>query len=218
MLTINSWLSGIGYFSKRECPLWPPDLFAIAGALLRRSGAYLRIFDDERPKKTFADISELAESWRSKIDALRHINRSGLRKARPSAVVELWKAILAKGETSIAHIRDSVRLTDQLIRLTLVADEASAGIGVNCADHNVEPSGTFLSLAQAVLVNSGNRSFCVDVPPDLVCVLGKQHTPQRGATFRSLTHHLALLFRAISRPDGRVPIPSQPIPAKGTSP
>jgi hypothetical protein len=30
------------------------------------------------------------------------------------------------------------------------------------------------------------------VPRDSVCVLGKQHTPQRGATLRSLSHNLAL--------------------------
>jgi hypothetical protein len=39
VLTIETWLNGIGL--KRpieECPAWPPDLYALAGTLLRRSG------------------------------------------------------------------------------------------------------------------------------------------------------------------------------------
>jgi hypothetical protein len=46
MLTIEAWLKGIGLkHSVDVCPSWPPDLYALAGTLLRRSGAYLRVFE-----------------------------------------------------------------------------------------------------------------------------------------------------------------------------
>jgi len=47
MLTIETWLNGIGLkqLSIDECLAWPPDLYALAGTLLRRSGTYLRVFE-----------------------------------------------------------------------------------------------------------------------------------------------------------------------------
>src|SRR5262249_46982362 len=50
----------------------------------------------------------------------------------------------------------------------------------------------FLAVAEAVLQSNDRRSFCLHIAPAKLAVLGKQHTPQRGCTIRSLTHNLAL--------------------------
>jgi hypothetical protein len=96
--------------------------------------------------------------------------------------------------TAISAIQTSRSLTEQLIRMALIADEASAGIGVdwdNATKKGAVPS-PFLSLADRIKSGQDLRSFCWEVSPDMVCVLGKQHTPQVGATFRSLSHHLSI--------------------------
>jgi hypothetical protein len=93
---------------------------------------------------------------------------------------------LASGHIGISKVAAVPKLSDALIRLTLIADAASAGIGI-AAEQT-----PFLTAAQGCLEHNELTSFAWDVPRDSVCVLGKQHTPQRGATLRSLSHNLAL--------------------------
>lgn len=48
-------------------------------------------------------------------------------------------------------------------------------------------------MAAGLLSRNNNRSYCREVRPEVLCILGKQHTPSKGVTFRSLTH-LALSY------------------------
>jgi hypothetical protein len=188
MLTIETWLNALGREQRIEdCPLWPPDLYAISGALLKRSGAYLRIFEREPASTYLKNVETMGRAWRGRIDALKHPNLASLRRARPPEMRRAWTQVIASGGTRISDIRESRPLTEQLIQMALVADEASAGLGVTW-----DPDSPYLTLAGQILWANDVRSFCWDVPNDVVCVLGKQHTPQRGATFRSLSHHLSL--------------------------
>lgn len=118
----------------------------------------------------------------------------GFRSARPSAVASSWRALVRAKKTPIRDIRLSDTLAEHLVRMALISDVASVGIGVDwdLMTNKGRAHSTFLSFAERVLSGNALRSFCWDVPVDVVGVLGKQHTPQRGATFRSLTHHLAL--------------------------
>jgi hypothetical protein len=198
------WLSGLGRRRKmEECPLWPPDLFAIAGGLLKRSGAYLRVFEHDGRSDYLSDVREHGTAWLKELDALSQpVTLGRLSAARPKAVEEAWLFLMKARETPINRIRKQRRLAEQLIRMALIADEASAGIGVEW-DRRIDDNGarrsepsTFLSLTDWMLRFRHTRSFCWEVSDDVVCVLGKQHTPQRGATFRSLSHHLSLYFPA----------------------
>lgn len=200
MLTIQSWLEGVGRKRRppEECPHWPPDLYAIAGGLLKRSGAYLRVFDRIARSESYLDgIDAIGDAWRARIEGLpKRVTIPALLSARPKGVLQLWKRLIAHKETKISEVRDSKSLSEDLIRMTLIADEACAGIGI---DWDLEPSdqsasrrSIFLSLADTALSSNKNRSFCWDLSVDVICVLAKQHTPQLGATFRSLSHHLAL--------------------------
>lgn len=189
MLTIETWLKGIGL--KRpitECPVWPPDLFALAGALLLRSGAYLHVFKHRSEMVLLENLEDEAGSWRRRIDSISTATPDA-KAAIVGSVNTDWAKLIAAKKTPISHIDKTPGLAQILIRLALIADEASAGIGINGDLH--APS-RFLSIAELNLLNNAARSFCWEVPGDVLCVLGKQHTPQKGATFRSLSHHLAL--------------------------
>lgn len=196
MLTIETWLRGLGRQEPMRCPFWPPDLYAIAGTLLKRSGAYLRVL--EHGRDAYLDgVESIGRSWRQRIERLKQpITSARFLAARPREVEASWTYVVRFRDLALSHIRNKRTLTEQPLRLIAIADEASAGIGVDWGSKPSKSSrgGTFLSLAEELLSRNGLHSFCWEVPDDVICVLGKQHTPQRGATFRSLTHHLSLYW------------------------
>lgn len=188
MLTIETWLRGIGL--KRpieECPAWPPDLFALTGALIHRSGAYLRVFENHSCPN-LGDIVQKAAAWRQRIDQIDAgcVTLAELQPVCAGEARDDWRILIDAMETPISEISKSAKLSKALIRMMLLADQASVGMGINC------DRSKFQSVAAAALLNNGQRSFCWEVPRDVLCVLGKQHTPQKGTTFRALSHHLAL--------------------------
>ena len=197
MLTIKTWLEGIGLKQPIEdCPPWPPDLYALAGTLIRRSGAYLKVFEHRGSTKYLTGIEQQAATWRRRIDEItaENVTVADLQSARIPDVVNGWRKLIDSQNTPISEIHAFKDLAEALIRLTLIADEASVGIGINWnrpADSNPTP-GKFLSIAEEALYRNKLQSFCLEVPRDVLCVLAKQHTPLKGATFRSLSHHLAL--------------------------
>lgn len=196
MLTVETLLEGAELSKAHECPFWPPDLFAITGALLKRTGAYVALFEPRKRRGYLSDVVSLGKQWRENIDRLKRPTRRNLALARPDQLKKAWDELYQQRSRPISEISDLRGLKKQLIRMTLIADEASAGIGVdwdNGTDDDGRPiESTFLSLAEQVKVKRGLRTFGWEVSPDVVCVLGKQHTPQVGATFRSLSHHLSL--------------------------
>lgn len=197
MLTIETWLNGIGLKQPiAECPAWPPDLFALAGTLLRRSGAYLKVFEQRSAAAYLDGIVPAAERWRQQIDAIKAepVTVAVLQSVRITEIVAEWASLIKAKATALSEIRKSAELVELLIRLTLIADEASVGIGISWDSQTAQgPSPSkFLSIAEQMLVTNELQSFCWEVPRDVLCVLGKQHTPVKGATFRSLSHHLAL--------------------------
>lgn len=223
MLTIETWLNGIGLTPPiAECPAWPPDLFAVAGSLIRRSGVYLRVFKHRDPTTYAKAIETAARRWREQLDAItadaEDVTAEALQLVRAPEILEGWARLIREKDRAISAIDEFPELAEQLIRLTLIADETSRGIGIsadNKTEHGSEPS-KFLSIADQALVDNELRSFCWDVPPEALCVLGKQHTPVKGATFRSLSHHLALYhpseiearwFNAIPTKVDRHPLP-----------
>ena len=162
---------------------------------MRRSGSYLRVFERGGPVDYLDGVEEVAADWRQRIEETAEpVDMSGLRSALPEDVVDGWKKLIEARSTAIHHIPDSDGLAENLIRMALIADAASAGIGIDwdrATTEGPKPS-RFLTFADAMLRANNLQSFCWDVPRDVLCILGKQHTPQRGATFRSLSHHLAL--------------------------
>lgn len=189
MPSIDSWLTSLkrNHQGTDDCPVWPPDLFAICGSLLKISGAYLRIFERDNRDAQWVDAHKPGSDWRERFDKMRRVSPASLGRAVPDAVRSQWDVIIASKSVAIGAIKRHA-VADALIRLTLIADESSVGIGVSTE------STPFLTTAQSMLESNELLSFTWDVPRDSVCALGKQHTPQRGATFRSLSHHLSLYW------------------------
>src|SRR5882762_4139498 len=97
MLTIETWLKGIGLKQPiEECPAWPPDLYALAGTLIRRSGAYLRLFENRGSDPYLKGIVEAAEQWRRQIDEItaEPVTVQVLRSVRIREVVEGWASLI----------------------------------------------------------------------------------------------------------------------------
>jgi hypothetical protein len=124
MLTIETWLQSVsGNQSVAECPAWPPDLYAITGTLLKRSGAYLRVFERTGSSDYLDRIREIGESWRQDIDGLEQpLTRAKFGSARPAEVREAWDRLINARKTSISEISGSIALTESLIRMALIAD------------------------------------------------------------------------------------------------
>ena len=188
MLTIQKWLEGVGRNRQQvlDCPSWPPDLFAICASLLKRSGTYLRIFErgPRRPRWTAA--CDAGRTWRKSIDSHKGVSAANLQGVVPREVRRDWTILIKSQDTGVSEIVNNLKLIDVLIRLALTADAASDRIGIG-TDQT-----PFFIAAQAFLDYNKSTSFTWSVPSDSVCVLGKQHTPQRGATLRSMSHNLAL--------------------------
>jgi hypothetical protein len=134
VLTIESRLQALGRKRPvKECPHWPPDLWAIAGGLLKRSGAYLRVFDRVVGAESYLDgIDTFGRAWRASIDALhKRVTLSALFAARPKEVQRLWRRLIHQSAKPVNDIRKSMSLSEDLIRMALIADDACAGIGID---------------------------------------------------------------------------------------
>jgi hypothetical protein len=187
-------------------PMWPPDAFAIGAALLRRTGGYLDLVngDDLRrsiPLLSHETIRESGRRWRAELDAFFGEGASpqkSLRKVCPTEIRDAWNTLRRSGATNLGDVRGARDLTAAAVTLCTVSDAACAGIGVG-VDAEGGASGVrgispFLAYAEGNAGKEPNRfrSYCLHIPPSKLAVLGKRHTPQRGCSIRSLTHHLAL--------------------------
>ncbi len=178
------------------CPRWPPDVFACCASILHETGAFERAVALEGeavlPPDWARQAKSVGESWR---EAFATTNRSPDGQASepspPAEVLAAWDE-LATSEVGLDGLfREEGRTTVRLLLMLLgFSDEACKGVGVRSED---PPSGAMLPLALARLDASDWRTLCDKVPMDRVCVLPKQHTPQRGLTLRSFSHHLALI-------------------------
>lgn len=178
----------------QRCPMWPPDVFAVAATLVSRSGCYTQTryiggaacdqyFDD-----AFRELVELeATTWET----------SGL----PSAVVEeLWRA-LVRNDCDVGAGRDQAQpWWDHALELMAIADRASVGIGF--VSHGKSSHFRRIYLREYAAADAEQphdhlpflpKSLCMWVPPDEACVQPKTVTAQVGCTLRSLSHNLALL-------------------------
>lgn len=170
-------------WSHRTRPTWPPDAFAVAASLLKRSGAYTEIVN-AWPPAGFATIPKwhefiitVANNWR----------RRCTNGQWPNELQAWWSTILASGKLHIEDIAEKRELVVALASIIAAADEACAGVGiVSSADVSLT---RFEATAFAHLQK---HSLCKSINDAYVKVLPKLHNPLSGMTLRSLTHNLAL--------------------------
>lgn len=187
--------------TRRVCPPWAPDLFALMASVLRRTGLYTRLFESSEhgvdlgvlPAHWPATARRLADDWRLSIsDELRLGDDHAHLPPVPDVLERDWQALLQRGEIPIfgphrwANTCDLSMFAGAILRLCLLADEGAA-IGGALHDE------ILLHLARQRLRDSGGRSLTWQVRPEKARVLPKHRTPHRGLTLRALSRSLALL-------------------------
>jgi hypothetical protein len=183
-------------------PIWPPDAFAISAAFLRRTGGYVSLVNGTHSKTRSARATERSPEqvgieWRRALsEGLTGKTRTGktpkpLREACPIEIQQWWRQLRSRDHLSFTEASTQPDLIAAACKLCIASDTACAGIGIGLGEGAHEDE--FLKMAETLLTeHNDGRSFCRFIRPDVLAVLGKQHTPQRGCTIRSLTHHLAL--------------------------
>ncbi|MFT0737500.1 hypothetical protein [Ralstonia wenshanensis] len=175
------------------CPIWPPDLFAVVGTIIDRSGCYTEASpnrnDLEQHEAYIEDVLVIATCWDSMLSP-------------PPEVQALWRELVVDhGQVAISELSTNQGAIQTLLKLFAIADEASIGMGWDAA-----ASGNALTeFASVVILNAAQgsntrfvlpywpTSLCGMVSPDVAIVLPKSITTTKGCTIRSLSHHLALL-------------------------
>jgi hypothetical protein len=162
---------------------WPPDVFAIVGALMLKSGAYAHAVSGWQ-RNGLADwvknLKDIGYAWHMTPDQ------------PPDKVREWYQNFRDKKSVYVQDICRDSDLCCTLIQLCSAADEACIGIG--CTPRNKDDA--FREAASARLADTALfydvSTLCKKVHHSTVRVLPKLHTPQSGITIRSLTHNVAL--------------------------
>lgn len=173
-----------GVWKQPHFLTWPPDVFALAAAILVKSGAYSHAISGWQRtdlKSWTEEIKEVGLNWKRSPDT-------------PPDKVRRWhKLLVKKKSTPIFEICSDADLCDSLLQLSAAADEACAGVGC-----------TLLKSGSLPLLKEGSRrllestlkldvsTLCKQISHSTLRVLPKLHTPQSGITIRSLTHNVAL--------------------------
>jgi hypothetical protein len=203
-------------YGELPCPEWPPDLFALCAAALRKSGAYTLPISEllERRKEKGGEKNETVESigkeWRQNVGERLLRLRGGdqcateeLPQLVPKTLLECWNRSTEKSKLllAISRLIDDEPLVSDLLDMLAIADEACAGVGLpmNPAideDHARSKSyrvrHAFHDWAQQILFPTQfGSTLCRYVHPSIARVLPKMHTAQYGLTIRSFSNNLA---------------------------
>lgn len=192
---------------------WPPDSFAIAAALLKHTGTYKLILDIGPSPRNFhnseewrKDVIEAGLAWRRRLNKQlkNDVSIGPTGQAIPPRVRSEWKTLMSHASLPVSELEESEAVVRALITICVVADVASAGIGLYKIGG--EPDAF---MRRAFFVNgvlNERQSFCHEIECLKLRVMPKLHTPQRGLTVRSLTHNLALIEGSELRMDWWQPL------------
>jgi predicted amidohydrolase len=187
-----------------QVPAWPPDAFAVAATVLKRTGTYLSIGLQETVvgRAGKHEVERVAKGW------CKHL--AGTQKAVPRGIARWWRAIMEGSGWQADELLDAiiceerldhdaaVRIVSSLFRLLMAADEACHGAGfLTLADAGAADSHELRSANNLFLTwwprEAGPplSSLCERVHPTRAIVLPKIHVSQSGLTLNNLTRNLA---------------------------
>src|SRR5262249_36940308 len=158
---------------------WPPDVFAFTAAIIDRAEAYRFTVSPPSgqewpPTRWREKVRKAARSWSRGAEASV--------KAPPRLVANEWQIVRDALETPVAEVASgrAWRLSQALLTLHALADEASAGVatGTNA------PRGPIVLRARMseLLARTGSLAR---IDPAHLRVLPKYRTPYGGITSRS---------------------------------
>lgn len=186
---------------EQSFPDWPPDLFAICAALLKRSGAYTAIpgrldghetHDGERN----GCIRRMAVAWGKHLEDPHAPPVYSVWGAPPlSELCLLWLKLWSHRTLALFKLADRRAVCAALIDLMAVADETCAGLGLPVLLSGQEDDSgkrdSFHDQAEQILFpGQFGSTLCKRVHSSVARVLPKMHTAQSGLTIRSFSHHL----------------------------
>lgn len=166
-------------------PYWPPDAFAIAATILKRSGAYRDVANSWPPSEFsntdawHSEILAIADEWRDLCDKSSTM--------MPVRVNDWWELLIQSQALRLSEIIQNRDLVIALVGIVAACDCACAGFGFK--DFARIPT-TKEDRANANL--SASKSLCENIHPSRCAVLPKAHNPFTGMTLRSLTHNVAI--------------------------
>jgi hypothetical protein len=179
----------------QTCPIWPPDVFAVAATLVDRSGCYAE------PSLAISRNGVEREQKRARADANRTMGQqwsTELRIGPPSLILNEWSVLWNhRADEVCVGAGQGTAWKRAALNLLAIADEACLGAG-----YFPETDEAFVPIVVArayVRIGNGGEAFnlpeslCLRIPREVACVLPKSLTPEVGCNLRSLSHHLALL-------------------------
>jgi hypothetical protein len=181
---------------------WPPDTFALTSILLAKTGCYRFVIAGAWSRDAaWQSCAEAAgQQWLESVSrrlAAREDKRASDSVPDPFASDQLLGTLRTRltscaGCVTLEQLRvlddrdeDARSMTEVLLKLHAVADEACTGFGL--LDPIPPRSALAHCLANLLLTAQGSLS---GLPKQCGVVLPKMRTPQQGLTVRSLSHHL----------------------------
>ena len=182
---------GSGWKTRGDILDWPPNAFAAACILLKKSGAYTRVLAEWPPRKIYVkDVQRIATKWRGAV-------QTGLADARapviPREVVSLWGQVVAAASESIESLTENSDLAAAIIELMACCDEFAVGLGLPSLSKPSKSKRDYVAETAKIHLNRMSTLAPI-VPSSIATVLPKQHSPKNGLTLRSMSHHLGVHF------------------------
>lgn len=189
-------------------PFWPPDLFAVCATIINMSGCYARprymasesdecLFREDGYRSTIEKVGRDFGLWGSEEDN-KVITKESPSEETIEMMQDLWNVLLNEPSDNLETLGQEC--ADAAIKLMMIADEASGGIGFIQVPQRILPYSDLVFDEHSYLLEKQKRllphlphSLCLMVPSCELCIQPKTMTSQVGCTLRSLSHHLALL-------------------------
>ena len=192
--------------TKSQAPAWPPDVFAVAATVLKRTGSYLRLAgpvaeEDKIENAKDLDIAKkVAKRWRAELDR---------GESKPPREISQWWQELARhpglDADTLLTDRDprspASTTVRSLLRLLVASDEACRGAGFLTLSTVDAPATSHFELqcADSLFLRwwqdyrrNPLSSLCRQVHPTRAIVLPKVHVSQSGLALNNLSRNLAL--------------------------
>jgi hypothetical protein len=189
---------------------WPPDVFAMCCAILKRSGAYASLREISprgggRPANE-PDLKKMAMGWQEWLERApwrKDLPDSNVPEIAPTCdeiskclpeIELIWEKIWECRYVPVSQVVGSASLLGDLVKMVALSDEVSQGCGLPLRGHPGEKGRYRLILEgwSRLEPTEYGSSLCTDlIHPTAARVLPKMHVPRAGLTLRSLSHHLA---------------------------
>ena len=172
----STWQGAAGVTITDELLDWPPDVFALANVILGDSEAFRFVLSpiEEWPPRRFPGWVEAVEDAAREWTAWSQHRRG----APPELVAAVWGVVREHADTPLEDVADGrdAGLTESLLTLHAVADEACAGLGV-ALDTSDAGAAVYRARGRELLARNGSMAR---LDPGRLRVLPKVRTPPTG--------------------------------------